>query len=69
MTQSRGLSAPEVTVNMVVDWLVEFVTQLAVFPAVGLQAAPVPQLVLSHVCTVVLLSRSYLLRHAFGRFG
>lgn len=67
MTQSRGWSAPEATVNMVVDWLVACITQLAVFPAVGLQAAPVPQLVLSHVFNVVLLVRSYLLRRVFAR--
>ncbi|MFO7921483.1 MAG: hypothetical protein R6U99_11890 [Nioella sp.] len=69
MSQGRGMSALEATVNVMVGWLVAFVTQLAVFPAVGLQAGPAQHLVLSIAFTVVSFVRSYLLRRAFARFG
>lgn len=69
MTQSRGMSALEATINVVVGWLVALVTQLALFPAVGLQVAPVQHLVLSIAFTAVSFARSYLLRRAFARFG
>ncbi len=69
MKQSRGMSAIEATVNVVVGWLVAFATQLAMFPVVGLQAAPAQHLVLSLVFTAVSFARNYLLRRAFARFG
>jgi hypothetical protein len=69
MTQSRGMSALEAIVNAVVGWLVAFATQLALFPAVGLQATPAQHLVLSLAFTAVSVARGYLLRRAFARFG
>jgi len=36
--QSRGMSAVEAVSNVILGWLVAFLTQLVLFPLVGLQA-------------------------------
>ena len=69
MTHARGMSALEAIVNAVVGWLVALATQLALFPVVGLQAAPAQHLMLIFAFTAVSIARSYLLRRAFARLG
>jgi len=69
MRQSRSLSAIEVAANVVVGWLVALATQLAVFPAVGLQVTLAQHLWASLAFTSVSFLRGYLIRRLFVRFG
>lgn len=69
MSQSRSLSALEAATNVVVGWLVALATQLAVFPAVGLQVTLAQHLWASLAFTSVSLLRGYLLRRLFVRLG
>ncbi|WP_417463290.1 hypothetical protein [Kordiimonas sp.] len=69
MTQSRSLSAVEAAANVLVGWCTAFVTQLLVFPAVGLQAGLGQHVTLSLVFTALSFVRSYVLRRAFARLG
>ncbi|AKO97008.1 hypothetical protein MALG_01836 [Marinovum algicola DG 898] len=67
MSQSRGMSALEATSNVAVGWLVAFVTQMIVFPVLGIQVLLWQNLALSLVFTGVSLLRSYILRRIFVR--
>ncbi len=69
MSQSRTLSAVEATANVLVGWCTALVAQLAVYPAVGLQAGLGQHVTLSLVFTAVSFTRSYLLRRAFARWS
>ncbi|WP_324754046.1 DUF7220 family protein [Roseovarius sp. Pro17] len=69
MTQSRTLSALEAATNVVLGWLVAMITQLLVFPVIGLQVMLWQNLALSGVFTAVLFLRSYVLRRLFVRLN
>lgn len=69
MRQSRSLSALEAVSNVIVGWLVALITQLALFPVIGLQVVPWQHLTLGTVFTAVSLARSYALRRIFARLG
>ena len=69
MRQSRSLSAIESAANVVVGWVVALATQLAVFPAVGLQVTLAQHLWTSLAFTSVSFLRGYLLRRLFVRLG
>jgi len=69
MSQSRSHSAVESAVNVLVGWLVALVTQLAVFPAVGLQVTFAQHLWASLAFTSVSFLRGYLIRRLFVRLG
>lgn len=67
MSQSRGMSALEATVNVAVGWLVALATQMIIFPVLGMQVLLWQNLALSLVFTGVSLLRSYVLRRVFVR--
>lgn len=67
MSQSRGMSALEATVNVALGWLVALATQMIVFPVLGMQVLLWQNLALSLVFTGVSLLRSYVLRRVFVR--
>ena len=69
MSQSRALSATEALANAAVGWCVALLTQLAAFPAVGLQATPWQHVTISFAFTAVSVARAYLLRRLFARLG
>ena len=65
MRQSRLMSLVEAVANVVVGLLVALVTQLVVFPILGMQATIVQNLKLALVFTGVSIARSYALRRLF----
>lgn len=67
MSQSRVMSGVEAVTNVAVGWLVALVTQLVLFPVVGLQVTVAQNLTLSSVFTTVSLVRSYVIRRIFER--
>lgn len=69
MSQARSMSALEAMANAVIGWCVALVTQLAAFPAVGLQATPLQHITISFAFTAVSVERSYALRRLFARLG
>ena len=67
MTQSRGMSMVESATNVVVGYVLAILTQLAVFPLFGLEAALGEHLAIGTAFVGVSLARSYLLRRLFER--
>ena len=65
MQQSRVMSFIEATTNVVVGYVLAILTQLAVFPLFGLEAAFGEHLAIGAVFVMVSLARSYLLRRLF----
>ena len=63
--QSRMMSLVEAITNVVVGYAVAVLTQLAVFPLFGLEAAFGEHLAIGMVFVVISLIRSYLLRRLF----
>ncbi len=69
MTQSRSFSTIEAATNVVFGWMVAVITQLLVFPVIGLQVMLWQNLVLSGVFASVSFLRSYVLRRLFVRLN
>ena len=67
MTQSRGMSMVESATNVVVGYVLAILTQLAVFPLFGLEAALGEHLAIGTAFVGVSLARGYLLRRVFER--
>ena len=67
--QSRGMSALEAVSNVTLGWGAALVTQVVLFPIVGLQMTLSQHLVLSGAFTAVSLVRSYTLRRMFAAMG
>ena len=67
MIQSRMMSFVEAVINVVVGYLLAIVTQLAVFPLFGIEAALGEHLAIGAAFLSVSLARSYLLRRLFER--
>ena len=67
MTQSRGMSMVESATNVVVGYVLAILTQLAVFPLFGLEAALGEHLAIGTAFVAVSLARGYLLRRVFER--
>ena len=65
--QSRAMSFVEATTNVVVGYVLAILTQLAVFPLFGLEAALGEHLAIGMAFVAVSLARSYLLRRLFER--
>jgi hypothetical protein len=65
MQQSRVMSFVEATTNVVVGYVLAILTQLAVFPLFGLEAALGEHLAIDMAFVAVSLARSYLLRRLF----
>ena len=65
--QSRTMSLVEATTNIIIGYLLAFLTQLATFPLLGLQVSFTDNLLIGAVFTAVSLARSYFLRRFFDR--
>jgi hypothetical protein len=64
--QSRLMSLVEATTNVVVGFLLALLTQIVVFPLLGLSASLSDNLILGVIFTAVSLLRSYALRRLFN---
>lgn len=67
MTQSRTMSLVESATNVIVGYILAILTQLAVFPMFGIEAAIHEHLAIGLVFCGVSLARSDLLRRLFAR--
>ena len=67
MVQSRRMSLIEAGTNVVVGYILAILTQLAVFPLFGLEAALGEHLAIGLAFVAVSLARGYLLRRLFER--
>lgn len=67
MSQSRNMSVVEAVFSTAVGWSLALVTQMLVFPAVGLQVMLWQNLALSLVFSGVSIVRSYAVRRFFSR--
>jgi hypothetical protein len=67
MKQSRAMSLVESITNVVVGYALAIVTQLAVFPLFGIEAALGDHLAIGLAFVGVSLARSYALRRLFER--
>ena len=67
MTQSRRMSFIESATNVVVGYVLAILTQMAVFPLFGLEAALGEHLAIGTAFVAVSLARGYLLRRLFER--
>jgi hypothetical protein len=67
MTQSRTMSLVEAATNVIVGYVLAILTQLAVFPLFGLEAALGEHLAIGMAFVGVSLARGYLLRRVFER--
>lgn len=67
--QSRTLSLVEAMTNVIVGFAVALLTQMALFPLVGLRLPVEKHLAIGLAFTAVSLARSYLLRRLFERLG
>lgn len=65
MRQSRITSMIEASTNVIVGYVLAIVTQLAIFPLFGLDAALSEHLAIGLAFVGVSLARSYLLRRMF----
>lgn len=64
--QSRVMSWVEACFNVLVGYLVALLTQLVVFPLLGIMVTLSQNLLIGVIFTVVSLIRSYLLRRLFN---
>lgn len=69
MSQSRAQSGIEAATNVFVGWIIALVTQVLIFPVVGLQVMLWQNLALSGVFSAVSFLRSYMLRRFFLRLN
>lgn len=67
--QTRLLSLVEAVANVAIGFGVALLTQMAVFPLVGIRIPVERHLVIGLAFTAVSLARSYLLRRFFERLG
>ena len=63
--QSRLMSLAESITNVVVGFLLALLTQIIVFPLLGLAASLTENLLLGTIFTAVSMARSYALRRLF----
>lgn len=68
MSQSRAHSLLESVANIAIGFVVAFVSQVVVFPLVGVQASIKQNLSIGAAFTLISLVRSYALRRLFNRF-
>jgi hypothetical protein len=68
MTQSRRMSLVEATTNVIIGYILAILTQMAVFPLFGLEAALGEHLAIGLAFVGVSLIRGYVLRRMFERF-
>jgi hypothetical protein len=69
VAQSRAGSAAEALTNVTVGFLLAFVLQGLLYPAVGIATMPQTNLLIAAVFTAVSVLRSYLVRRGFEQLG
>lgn len=69
MSQKRAISALEAFTNVTIGWVVAFVTQLVLFPVVGLSVTFAQHVSIGAGFTAVSFLRSYILRRLFDRLA
>lgn len=67
--QSRSGSFLEAATNVALGFVLAFVIQGLVYPAVGIHATSSTELLIATIFTLASLARSYLVRRAFETFG
>ena len=65
LAQSRAMSFAEAVTNVVAGYGIALLTQLLLFPALGLNMAMTENIVIAAVFTAVSLARSFVLRRLF----
>jgi hypothetical protein len=66
MHQTKLESLAEVTINVVIGWIIAFITQLVVFPMFGVYVSISSQIWISVIFTVVSIIRGYVIRRWFN---
>ena len=66
MNQTRLESLAEVLINVVIGWVIAFITQLIVFPMFGVHVSLSSQFWISVIFTVVSIIRGYVIRRWFN---
>jgi hypothetical protein len=64
--QSKKHSLIEAIFNCFIGWLVAFISQLFIFPMVGLQVDLATNFAISIYFTIISILRSYILRRIFN---
>ncbi|CAB5222748.1 hypothetical protein UFOVP365_25 [uncultured Caudovirales phage] len=67
--QSRTNSLIESATNILIGYWCAVLTQLIVFPIMGIDVSLNKNLMIGLVFTLISLLRSYVIRRAFNRFG
>lgn len=67
--QSRTNSCIESATNILIGYWCAVLTQLIVFPIMGIDVSLNKNLMIGLVFTLISLLRSYVIRRAFNRFG
>ena len=67
LAQSKAMSFAEAVTNVVAGYGIALLTQLLLFPALGLTIAITENIVIAAVFTIVSLVRSFVLRRLFER--
>ena len=68
-SQSRTSSLHEALTNLMFGFLLAFLMQGALYPAIGIVTTPQTDLLIAVIFTLLSLVRSYLVRRAFETFG
>ena len=64
--QTRKQSATEATLNILIGYLVAVISQMVIFPLVGVQASIKQNIVIGVLFSLVSFARSYLIRRWFN---
>lgn len=67
--QSRTNSLIESATNILIGYWCAVLTQIIVFPIMGIDVSMSKNLMIGLVFTLISLLRSYVIRRAFNRFG
>jgi hypothetical protein len=69
MSQSKFTSLIESAANILIGYWCAVLTQLIVFPIMGIDVSLDKNLMIGLVFTLISLLRSYVIRRVFNRFG
>lgn len=67
--QTKKQSLKESVVNVAVGYSVAFISQILVFPLVGVESTITQNLKISLYFTIISLCRTYLIRRFFNKLG
>jgi len=69
MKQSKKGSLLESVVNILIGYTVALITQIIVFPLVGVEASLSQNLMIGFYFTLISLVRSYVVRRVFNKYN